>query len=79
MNAPMGAAGLETAALSPLARAGLEAAEPTSAELADAMLLEAELLAAFDEPDALPDSLNLYSCGWFARWVTRYEGSPSEQ
>ncbi len=59
MNALHGAAGLETAA-PPLALAGLETAEPTPDELADALLLEAELLAAPGASDALPDGLNLY-------------------
>lgn len=60
MIAPTGAAGLEAAAPLPLALAGLEAAEPTPDDLADALLLEAELLAAANEQDALPDGLSLY-------------------
>lgn len=59
MNALRGAAGLETAVPS-LALAGLETAEPTPDELADALLLEAELLATADDAEALPDGLSLY-------------------
>ncbi|WP_322489393.1 sigma-70 family RNA polymerase sigma factor [Chloroflexus sp.] len=60
MNALQGAAGLEAAAPPSLALAGLETAEPPPDELADALLLEAELLVASYEPDDLPEALNLY-------------------
>jgi hypothetical protein len=62
INALRGVAGLETAVPS-LALAGLQTAELTPDELADALLLEAELLAAPYEPEDLPDALNLYLRG----------------
>jgi len=60
MKALMGAAGLEAAAPPTLGVAGLETVEPTIDDLADAVLLEAELLAAPQEYDDLPDGLTLY-------------------
>jgi RNA polymerase primary sigma factor len=60
MDALQSAAGLEPVVPSPSVLMNLEAAEPTSTDLADALLLEAELLADGHAAGELPESLDLY-------------------